>query len=155
MELNDLAAELAKRLGVEIELTQEGGFDLEVDEMPVAVRQTDDGRFVSLLGIVGMPPAERQGVLYAEMLKANHLFAGTQGAALGIEAGSGQISLSRLLERQLLDGDLFYAALEQFIDTLDVWRKIITMIPAQRTTAETGTSEEIGDFGSLEGFVRV
>ena len=135
MELDALVKDLESRLGVTIEMSPEGSFGLEVDGMPMAVRPVEDGRAVSFFAVIGQPPPERLESLYAILLKANHLFAGTAGATLSLDPATNDVALYRVLELGLLDADTFYSELERFVNSLDSWRTIVTEFRASEPPA--------------------
>ena len=152
MELEALVKDLGSRLGVTIETSPEGAFDLEVDGMPMAVRPVDDGRAVSLFAVIGQPPPERLEALYAMLLKANHLFAGTAGATLSLDPETNDVSLYRVLDLRVLDADTFYAEMERFVNSLDAWRTVVTEFRASEPSFGAVDAEP-PRFGSMDGFM--
>jgi len=151
MEFNELLKGLEAKLGGTVELTpdESGTVMLEIDEMPVSIMSLDELGLVVLLGIVGeLPPEEKIERLYRALLEANHHFAGTAGATLSVNPETNAVELCRPLEIQALDGERLFAELGRFVNTLEIWRKLVaefrgTVEGAPQASEETtvGTEE--------------
>jgi len=151
MEFNELLKDLGAKLGGTFELTpdESGTVMLEIDEMPVSILELNELGLVVLLGVVGeLPPEEKIERLYRALLEANHHFAGTAGATLSVNPETNAVELCRPLVRAVLDGERLFNELERFVNTLEVWRKLVTEFrgtvegaPKASAEAAVGTEE--------------
>jgi len=160
MEFNELMKGLAAELGGAVELTpdESGTVMLEIDEMPVSILELNELGLVVLLGIVGdLPPEEKIERLYRALLEANHHFSGTAGATLSVNPETNAVELCRPLERAVLDGERLFGELERFVNTLEVWRKLVTDFrgtvegapTAEPTAVETVEPSDLESAGML------
>ncbi len=153
MKFPELIDALGKVIGVEL-TPEDGSVMLEIDEMPVVIRELVELDAVVLMGPIGEPPPERQEQLLKALLDANHLFAGTGGGTLSRDPETGIFHLCRMLPLALTDTEAFSSALERFVNVVETWRKLIA---DYRPVAEIVTKESAADdssFGSGE-FMRV
>lgn len=129
MRLEMLMEQLAEEGGVPPFVTNgDGGYDVEINAMPVSIQRTDDDHIV-LQAAVGVPPpnaVEARERLYRVMLEAMFRGSGSGGAVLSLDKSSGTVFLHRTESAAVLDYDGFKALLETFVGTLDQWRRIVT-----------------------------
>ena len=99
---------------------------------------------LALTGDVGEPPPENLESLYKAMLEANCAFDGTAGATLSLDSATGRFSLCRTLPLAALDPDSLYVAVEEFVNTLEAWHKIVAnyRAPAQGESAGGESAEK-------------
>ena len=126
MELKELMVEFGKRCGGgDFAPDEEGIVMIGLDDMIVKIREVPElGMIVTYAEICEEPP-EDTGDLAKAMLQANYLFRGTAGAALAQDAETGMYYLNRSDDMKTLDGDSFFAMIERFTDTLEVWRTLV------------------------------
>lgn len=110
---------------------------------PVRVIVQDESEIhrVLLSADLGEPPPEGAETLFRTMLEANHLFTGTAGATLSLDAASGRFRLQKAeLPDELandVDGHLL-----SFIETALNWRRAIEDYrPAGAGAADAGGGE--------------
>ena len=125
MEFEDLIDALSKRIGVELQVTDEGTCALAVDDMSVTVQNVPEAYGIGFFGKVGDPPPQGLAPLQTAMLDANHLFRGTGGATLSRDPETGAYYLCRTLDARNLDGDGFCDALEKFVNVLEAWCRLL------------------------------
>lgn len=153
MRINELIGELEKRTGGTYPI--EGGIcAISIDDMPVTIQEINEIGVISTYAEIGEPPPQGLEKLYEAMLSANHLFQGTNGSTISFDAESRHFFLCRVDQTSMMDGAGFCAMLEQFVNTLAVWRK---MLADYRPVAETVVDEPDGLSGSagLSGFMQV
>ncbi|MBQ4198912.1 MAG: type III secretion system chaperone [Kiritimatiellae bacterium] len=124
METKELIADLAGRLG--IEFGNEGPWSFKADDIAVTIDSLPEMDVIIVMSDLGEPPPERLEGLYKTLLAANHLFGGTAGATISLDAETGVIWLCRALNTAVLDGASFYSAIERFVNTADNWHTIIS-----------------------------
>ena len=125
METAELIKSLGEKLGVELMLDEDGVCAFEADGMAVTIHDLHELSAIALVGDLGEPPPEHLETLYQALLEANHLFGGTAGATLSRDSATGRFALCRALPCLALDAESFYTAVERFLNTLEVWSKVI------------------------------
>ena len=124
MEANELINELGKRLGIELKL-EEGACTIMAGDLFVTMNAFSELDAIVLTGDLGEPQPENLANLYKAMLEGNHLFSGTAGATLSLNHETNCFSLCKALPCRLMDVDSFYAEIERFVNTLEVWSKLV------------------------------
>ena len=129
MTFKDAIAELAQKLGVEI--------DGEGDACALMAKAKDgtsvtvwmqgyDERGVVLTGAdLGAPPPERLERLYRAMLEGNDLFRDTGGATLSIDPDTGRVRIQRFDTLDALEEVGPAKAFAAFADVAAAWAKAI------------------------------
>ena len=153
MEASELIAGFGERIGIELVFGADGGCAFDADGFVVTANYLPETNTVVLSGYIGEPPPERLEGLYKAVLAANHLFSGTGGATMSLDQDTGRIALCRALPLALMDVDSFYAEVERFVNTAEVWRKIVSDYREAAGEA-SGLEEESVQF-SKRGFMQV
>ena len=91
---------------------------------------------IVLSGDIGEPPPEHLENLYKTMLESQYLFNGTAGATISLNSETNRFSLCKALPCKLLDGDSFFSEAEQFVNTLEVWVKLVKNYHGTASKAE-------------------
>jgi len=157
MIFEDILKVFGEKIGSELVPDASDTVMLDVDDMPLSIIGLKELGLVVLSGVVGEPPPEdRMERLYRAMLEANHNFAGTAGATLSIDADSGNVTLCRALPLDTTDGETFFAEVERFVNTLEVWRKLVSdyRASADEPPSEAGDGP-VGGFGGRDEFLQV
>lgn len=155
MTYDELLKAFGEKLGGGVKLTPDasGAVVLDVDEMQVTILGLEEVGQVVLSGVVGEPPPEeKMERLYRAILEANHNFSGTFGATLSINPEDGNVSLCRSLPLAVTDGDSFFAAAENFINTLETWRRLVSDFRAAADEPDKAEMPPVDGFG---GFMQV
>jgi hypothetical protein len=124
MKLDLAMQELAK------DLELEGGFATEVPGIFAVPLEEDLNLMISSLPRGGVSfkstlcpiPQNRKEELYCELLRANLLGQGTEGAILGINDEGSHLTLSQEIEYDM-DFPQFKDRVEDFINSIDFWRE--------------------------------
>ncbi|MFA5489280.1 MAG: type III secretion system chaperone [Candidimonas sp.] len=96
------------------------GFSYE----PYDVNDPVDGDIV-FFAVLGGVPSGRELGFYRLLLEANHLWAGTGGAVLGLQRNTGNVVLAARLPLERLQADHLAGALEAFAETADFWADVL------------------------------
>lgn len=153
MDVKELMAEIAKRIGLEYD----GGdtFAFEADGLAVAISDLPDIDAVALTGDIGEPPPEHLEGLYKTLLGANHFFGGTGGATISLDPDTGRIALCRALPLATLDGEKFYAEVERFVNTVETWAKVVVDYRGAATMAPAESDGDASPALTAGGFMQV
>ena len=152
MESLEIIKKFGKKIGIDIEPSDEGVYMFEVDQMLVTFHVMPELDTIVLTGDIGEPPPEKLENLYKTMLQAQYLFQNTYGATISLNPETNRFVLCKALSCKILDDDSFFGETEQFINTLDVWVKLVKNFrDAASLSEETGTP--MPSFGS-DGFIR-
>lgn len=165
MEYKELLADFGAKVGGGMDLVPDasGMVNLSVDDMSFSILGLEEVGQVVLSGEVGeVPPVEHQERLYRALLIANSNLAGTNGATLALDPDGGQVRLCRLLPLALLDVESFSSEVENFLNTLEFWHRIVTDFRGEvqnegATSSETAADleKDFPSLGGLNGFVQV
>ena len=125
MESFELIKKFGEKIGVNLTPDEDNVYTFEVDEMIVTFHVLPELEEIVLSGDIGEPPPEHLENLYKTMLESQYLFNGTAGATISLNSENNRFSLCKALPCRILDVDLFYAETENFINTLEVWIKLV------------------------------
>ena len=152
MTFEELISGLGSKIGVEL-TSDDGSCVINVDDMVVTLMSLPDSDRLAVHGEIGDPPPEGLEQLLSAMLEANHLFVGTAGATISRDHETGRFHLCRHEPLAILDADSLAALVESFVNTLEIWRKVIASYrPVAKSAAEC--TDEALQFGAA-GFVQV
>lgn len=152
MESLEIIKKFGKKIGIDIEPSDEGVYMFEVDQMLVTFHVMPELDTIVLTGDIGEPPPEKLENLYKTMLQAQYLFQNTYGATISLNPETNRFVLCKALSCKILDDDSFFGETEQFINTLDVWVKLVKNFRDAASLAEE-TGMPMPSFGS-DGFIR-
>ena len=151
METVELIKVLGEKLDVELTVDSDGTCAFEADGMVVSIHDLRELSAVALVGDLGEPPPERLEALYKAMMESNYLFSGTAGATISRNPATGRFALCQAWSCSTLDGDSFYAAVERFLNTLEVWGRMV-----HNYRSGNSSSDEAAEAPDLDGgFLRV
>ncbi len=153
MEINDILKSFSEKIGMEIVPSDDGVYMFDVDGIIVTFHVLQEIDTIVLTGDIGEPPPERLENLYKTMLEAQYLFKSTFGATISLNSENNHFYLCKALPQKILDGDSLYAEAEQFVNTLEVWAKLVANYRDAVSKAEV-TDEATPDLGSND-FIRV
>jgi len=143
MEFEELIQQLGGRLGVELTVDAEHACRIGVDDMFVTIQSVEEAGVVSLYADVGEAPPQGLEELLSAMMNANYLFQGTSGATLSRNPEDGHFVICRYDSLAYLDIDGFTTRLEQFVNVLETWRKLLADYrPAEKPAAAASVPEE-------------
>lgn len=125
MESSEIIKQFSEKIGITIEPSDDGVYMFEVDETIVTFHVIPEMDMIILTGDIGEPPPEKLENLYKAMLEAQYLFKATFGATISLNEENNRFTLCKALPCKLLDGDSFFNEAEQFINTLEVWVKLV------------------------------
>ena len=125
MRFEDQIEALGNRIGVPLQVDDEGACVLSVDDMTVTLQGIPEAESVGFWGEIGDPPPQGLEKLLSAMLEANHMFRGTGGATISRDSETGRFYLCRVLDLRYLDADGFSLALERFVNTLEAWIELV------------------------------
>ena len=122
--VQQILGDFGKTIGLDgLELDGEGYCCLMIDnDLVINIEFDEPGVRLMLYSKLGRPGPDRLAAL-TEIMEANYLGRGTDGATLGIEPGSGAIVLSREVPVAGIDVPGFSNALERFVNMAESWTK--------------------------------
>jgi hypothetical protein len=126
----DILSALAEQVGLdaqELLTTQE----LVVDGQPIGLQLEGDDQTGDLVFFAGLgtPDPEQLQRVMRTLLEANHFWVGTGGCTLGLQPGTGAVTLCGRIRLDELGGKTLAALLDGFADTASFWRKLIESPP--------------------------
>lgn len=147
MEFNELIADFAKRHAIENLVAEDNSAALDIDGI-VATIVNSDGT-LTIVAEVGDPPAEGAAAFSDLLLEANM----ETSACFAKSRDTGRYLLTRRLPLSSLDGEMFDLELENLVNVVETWRRIL----ADYRPAAKAASEQEADlpaFGA-NGFMQV
>ncbi|MBP5671028.1 MAG: type III secretion system chaperone [Victivallales bacterium] len=153
MEINDILKSFSEKIDIEIVPSDDGVYMFDVDGIIVTFHVLQEIDTIILTGDIGEPPPERLENLYKTMLEAQYLFKSTFGATISLNSENNHFYLCKALPQKILDGDSLYAETEQFVNTLELWVKLVANYRDAVSKGEV-TDEATPELGS-NGFIRV
>ncbi len=126
MELFDLMAGLAEKLGIEsFQPSDDGSYNFGVDDMNITIMSIQELNQILIYSELGDEPPDDPGKLAIAMLQANHIFQGTGGATLAQDPQTRKYTLCRYDNTRFLDVDALYSIIEKFVNTVEIWQQMI------------------------------
>lgn len=131
MEFNDLIADFSKRHNVEDLVVVDGAASLDIDGIIVTIVAGDDQ--ITLSAELGEPPADGAAAFANILLEANL----QSGAYFAKAPELGPYLVVRRMVLTMTDGEAFDTALEEFVNTAETWRRLLSDFrPAAKAAAE-------------------
>ena len=90
MRFEDHIASLGRKIGVRLQVDDEGACVLSVDDMTVTLQGIAESEAAGFWGEIGDPPPQGLEKLLSAMLEANHMFKGTGGATISRDSETGR-----------------------------------------------------------------
>jgi hypothetical protein len=143
MTYEELTTALAEKLGIRGLVRENGVCSLDIDGMTVSLVHAPNADALVLHGILGDSPASAEGRFGAMLLRANHLFRGTDGATLSQDPASKTYALQRQFPLAVLDADSLAAELGRFVDSLERWRNAIAQFRPVEEEASKLAAEDV------------
>ena len=106
MTHHELLRKLGETAGIELELSGASTAAAKFDGDEVNFESDGDRLYI----YADIAPAEGREADFGKLLELNNLFAGTDGAAIGLDRARGTFTLCRMVE-----GDVEYAAFERAV----------------------------------------
>lgn len=129
----------AKQLGMDsLPMESDMSCTLFLDDLCVTIRLLENQERIALYAALGSIPATGREELYASLLEGNLFYLGTGGATIALDRTSGIIVLHTLMPLRDMDDAAFYAAVEDFTRTADMWREVC----AKSATVTPGVTED-------------
>ena len=137
-------AELGNEIGLpELALDADGKCTLAFDNVVVNFELVGDQQLLLIHTCLGQAPESPSAALYAQLLEANHFFAATGGATIGLHSASRSIDMAMVRETQSLTYPCFTHALEGFVHVAEHWRSQILTPQEQDSIGEIPLSEDL------------
>lgn len=115
-----LLTDFGKYLGLEsLALDENGHCSLTFDETCVHIEAMDESSFVLLHSSLGEIPENSGREIYTRLLDANYFFQHTAGATLGLEADTGLVVMSHVVDMQDMELSSWEAVVQAFVDAAE------------------------------------
>ena len=144
MMFHELIQAFGTRLNLAIESDANGVYSFDIDHLHFTIHDLSPQDQVAFTGDLGLPPTGQtlEG-LYRLLLESQYLFQETHGATFSIHPDTKHITLCRVLPLMSLDADSFFAAVEQFVNTLEAWAEIIRNYRSAEADTESAYEPEL------------
>ena len=157
MEYEELMKGFAERTGLQDLTVSDGSAAVAIDGHKVAFIHDDAAATVTIYGEIGFPPPDANGSFGEVMLKANHLFNGTDGAVLCQNPDTFAFALFRPLRLIDMDVETFCDAVGKLVDQVEGWKRVLQGFREAEEAAQDVADEEetLKSLSPVDGFLRV
>lgn len=136
LSYEELLNQLAENVGLDAQnlLTAE---ELIVDELNIGLQldgDMHDGDIV-FFAMLGVPAEDIFAPLARLLLEANNFWVGTGGCTLGLQQGTGAVTICARLPIHTLTGDALAVVLDAFVDTALFWKAYVEGSPESSPAA--------------------
>ncbi len=139
MTHQELLRKLGETAGIELELSGVATAAAKFDGDEIDF-ESDEGKLYIYADIV---PAEGREADFGKLLEANNLFAGTDGATIGLDRARGTFTLCRRI-----DGEVEYAAFERAVASFVT---ALRLVRRELVEGEVSTGEPPPAFDRISG----
>ena len=154
MRYEELIEQFGAQYGVEGLESQDGAATLVIDGNKIGLISEEATDTVVIYAEIGFPPPDANGKFGEIMLKANHLYLGTNGSTLCQNPETDAYALMRPVSLLRLEGaEAFGAIVEDVLSQVENWQQILSGM-REANTAEDEQREEAAAFPS-GGFMQV
>ena len=147
MSYEELIGKFAARFGIEGLAPENGVAAMTVDGAKVELIDDEDAGCVVVYAEIGHPPPDANGRLGEMMLKANHLFLGTNGGTLCQNPETDAYAIMRPVPLDLLEGvEAFGAILEETLAQVERWRQMLGGMREAENAMDSKSADESAAF---------
>ena len=155
MSYEELVEKFAAKYGIDGLAAVNGVAAMVVDGAKVELLADEDAGCVVVYAEIGHPPPDANGRLGEMMLKANHLFLGTNGGTLCQNPETDAYVLMRPVPLAPLEGaEAMGAILEETLAQVERWRQILGGLREAEGTLDAQTADDRAAFDP-NAFVQV
>ena len=139
--MKHLLQDFGKTIGIaELQLDNEARCNLLFDDIGVSFELAPKEESVYLYAMLGVAPSTGLEPIYTQLLDANYIFKGTQGATIGVEASSNSIVLIREERLENMQLSRFEATVKAFVDLAESWREKLNELTVEAPAGDDGSS---------------
>ena len=155
MSYEELVEKFAAKYGIDGLAAENGVAAMVIDGVKVELISDEDAGCAVIYAEIGYPPPDANGRFGEMMLKANHLFLGTNGGTLCQNPETDAYVLMRPVPLARLEGEeAFGAILEETLAQVERWQKILGGLREAENTLDSRTAEANAAF-DLNAFLQV
>ena len=143
MSYEELIEKFAAKYGIDGLSAENGVAAMVIDGVKVELIDDEEARCVVIYAEIGYPPPNSNGRFGELMLKANHLFLGTNGGTLCQNPETDAYVIMRPVPLAQLGGeDAVGAILEETLAQVERWQRILGGMREAESTLASQTAEE-------------
>ena len=155
MSYEELVEKFAAKYGIDGLAAENGVAAMVIDGVKVELISDEDAGCAVIYAEIGYPPPDANGRFGEMMLKANHLFLGTNGGTLCQNPETDAYVLMRPVPLVQLEGEEAVGAiLEETLAQVERWRQNLGGMREAENTLDTQVAEERAAF-NLGSFIQV
>ena len=143
MSYEELIEKFAAKYGIDGLAAENGVAAMVIDDVKVELISDEDAGCAVIYAEIGYPPPDANGRFGAMMLKANHLFLGTNGGTLCQNPETDAYALMRPVPLAQLEGaEAMGAILEEVLAQAERWQQILGGLREAEETLDSQTQDE-------------
>ena len=155
MSYEELVEKFAAKYGIDGLSAENGVAAMVIDGVKVELISDEEAGCAVIYAEIGYPPPDANGRFGEMMLKANHLFLGTNGGTLCQNPETDAYVLMRPVPLARLEGEeAMGAILEETLSQVERWRQILGGLREAENTLDSRTASENAAF-DLSAFLQV
>lgn len=155
MSYEELIEKFAAKYGIGGLAAENGVAAMVIDGVKVELISDEEAGCAVIYAEIGYPPPDASGRFGEMMLKANHLYLGTNGGTLCQNPETNAYVLMRPVPLARLEGEeAFGAIVEETLAQVERWQKILGGLREAETTLAGQTAEANASF-DINAFIQV
>lgn len=157
MEYNELIQAFAEKARLAELAASDGAAAVEIDGIKIAFLHDEKENAVTIYGEIGFPPPDADGAFGGAMLRANHLFNGTDGAVLCQNPETFAYALFRRFPLAGMDAEAFFLEVGKLVDQVEGWQRMLNGFREVESAADDAR-EEAAEFDAMAArgaFIRI
>ena len=155
MSYEELIERFAAKYGIKDLSSENGVAAMAIDDVKVELISDEDAGCAVIYAEIGYPPPDANGRFGELMLKANHLYLGTNGGTLCQNPETDAYVIMRPVPLAQLEGaEAMGAILEETLAQVERWQHILGGLREAEETLDSQIADERAAFG-LNAFIQV
>ena len=155
MSYEELVEKFAAKYGIDGLAADNGVAAMVIDGVKVELIRDEDAGCAVIYAEIGYPPPDANGRFGEMMLKANHLYLGTNGGTLCQNPETDAYVVMRPVPLAQLEGvEAMGAILEEILAQVERWQHILGGLREAEETLDSRTADERAAF-DLNAFIKV
>ena len=147
MSYEELVEEFAAKYGIDGLAAENGVAAMVIDDVKVELISDEGAGCVVIYAEIGYPPPDASGRFGEMMLKANHLYLGTNGGTLCQNPETDAYAIMRPVPLAPLEGEeAFGAILEETLAQVERWRQMLGGMREAENAMDSKSADESAAF---------
>ncbi|MBS7777915.1 type III secretion system chaperone [Acidovorax sp. CCYZU-2555] len=140
-DINRLLTDFGNYLGLESLALDENDYCcLTFDDIYLNIEAVGEGSAVLIYSSLGVVPEDAGAEVYKRLLEANYFFHKTSGGTIGLEAGTGLVAMTQLVDTANMELSDWEAVVKGFVDSAEACTELFNAVPGSAQPMATPPS---------------